>query len=156
VFLTLNCNLNLKQIIALTLSNMPAAPYLALKYFSFTFTKQPRLERHPFQRHNLFGPFDDAVTVFDCICIAEKTFSANLPRILQEDGTFCVLRTTTSPHQTSKVRERVLSTSTYFLPFGFRCKYYKTKLRMYAYKCIIQKLHLLRTETFLHASTICL
>jgi hypothetical protein len=38
--LTPNCNynLNLKQITALTSSNMPAGLYFVLKYFSFIFT----------------------------------------------------------------------------------------------------------------------
>ena len=34
-----NRYLNLKYIVALTLNNMSAGPYLVLKYFSFTITK---------------------------------------------------------------------------------------------------------------------
>jgi len=45
---------------------MPAGLYFVLRYFSFTSGIHPTYTDIHLQRHNLFAPFGDVITEFDC------------------------------------------------------------------------------------------
>jgi len=50
-------------------SNMPAGLFFVLKYFSFSFNLHLAYSYTHLKLNNLFGPFDNVILEFNCVCV---------------------------------------------------------------------------------------